>query len=69
MKKECLANKLNGGRQEAPEEDESKEASPVSSPVSPGEKSLQATVSRREELLQQLKAVEDAIRRKKEKIN
>lgn len=65
-----MALKKTNGRQEALEDEESPQASPAS-PVSPsgGEKSLQATVSRREELLQQLKAVEDAIRRKKEKIN
>jgi nuclear protein NHN1 len=45
-----------------------------SSPTGPSKQaidkqSLSATVSRREELLQQLKAVEDAIARKRSKIN
>ncbi|XP_054153747.1 zinc finger CCCH domain-containing protein 18-like isoform X2 [Oppia nitens] len=76
-----VAQKLNGGREVSPEgpipDDDrisTKTASPLASePTSPppprDSKSLMATVSRREELLQQLKAVEDAIARKRSKIN
>ena len=42
---------------------------PATPPPKHESKSLMATVSRREELLQQLKAVEDAIARKRSKIN
>jgi len=45
------------------------DAASTSPPKHSDSKSLLATVSRREELLQQLKAVEDAIARKRSKIN
>jgi len=72
MKKQNLMKKenkvLNGRRSSQNEEPEalSAEEDLKEEALSPsGEKSLMATVSRREELLQQLKIVEDAIARKR----